>query len=163
MRFPIYALPEVTKKIEAVGDRVAHEEREEFGDEVPTRAERNGNVVQGGVEVFEGISVDFVHLQNAETHDALMVGFPDHDILITQDPVYKRVHARVGEKAFDTGQGSPEQGGTRPRQNPARTWYAGGTELYTQMERYLETARVDYAQAKDGDDMKTKMIQAFPD
>jgi hypothetical protein len=31
------------------------------------------------------------------------------------------------------------------------------------MQRYLSTARAILAQASDGDDMKSKMIRAFPD
>jgi hypothetical protein len=46
--------------------------------------------------------VDFIHIQHAETQDALMVGLPEQRILITQDLVYNYVHAMVGEKAFDT-------------------------------------------------------------
>lgn len=161
---PIYALAEVSKKIEAVGDRVAREEHEKFGDDVPARAERPGNVVEAGIEVVEGVPINFIHHQNAETHDALMIGLPDHGILITQDLVYNRVHAMVGEKAFDTwndaleGKKDEDYDQILPGHGAP-----GGKELYVQMQRYLATARGIYADARDGDDMKAKMIQAFPD
>ena len=41
-------------------------------------------------------------LQHAETESALMVGIPEHKILITQDLVYHCVHVFIAEKAFDT-------------------------------------------------------------
>src|SRR5262249_14115018 len=47
---PVYALPEVITKIEAVGDRVAREEHEKFGDDVPERAQRPSHVVHPGIE-----------------------------------------------------------------------------------------------------------------
>lgn len=161
---PIHSLAEVIEKIEAVGDRVAREEHEKFGDDVPSRAERPGVVVKPGDEVVEGIAIDFIHLQSAETHDALMVGLPEHGILMTQDLVYNRVHAMVGEKAFDTWNKALE---TRKRLDydtilPGHG-APGGKQLYTQMQHYLAVARDAYAKSKDGDDMKTRMIQAFPD
>lgn len=161
---PIYALAQVSAKIAAVGDRVAREEHEKFGDDVPAHAERPTCVVVAGVETIDTVPVDFIHVQHAETQDALMVGLPEQRILITQDLVYNRVHAMVGEKAFNTwhavleekkslvydkvlpGHGSP-----------------GGKELYEKMQRYLSTAREIYSQSRDGDDMKAKMIRAFPD
>ena len=161
---PLYALREVSAKIATVGDRVAREEHEKFGKDVPTRAERPGNVVNAGLEVVEGVAVDFIHLQNAETHDALMVGLPGHGILITQDLVYNHVHAMVGEKAFDTWDTALE---TRKELDYDKVLPGhgapGGKELYAQMQHYLATAREVYAQTKDGDEMKVKMIRAFPD
>ena len=47
---PLYALAEVSAKIAAVGERVAREEHEKFGDEVPTGVETPTNIVKAGVE-----------------------------------------------------------------------------------------------------------------
>jgi glyoxylase-like metal-dependent hydrolase (beta-lactamase superfamily II) len=98
----IYALAEVKKKIEAVGDRVASEEHEKCGDIVASRAERASHLVAPGRETVDGITVEFIRLQHAETENALMIALPDQSILITQDLVYNHVHVFVGEKAFDT-------------------------------------------------------------
>lgn len=160
----VILLAEVAREIEAVGDRVAREEHEKFGDDVPTRAERPRNVVEPGVEMLEGVPVDFVHLRNAETHDALMVGLPDHGILITQDLVYNHVHAMVGEKAFDSWENALESGKALDYDKILPGHGApGGKQLYTQMQNYLAVARDAYAQSKDGDDMKARVIQAFAD
>jgi glyoxylase-like metal-dependent hydrolase (beta-lactamase superfamily II) len=99
---PIYALGAVAAKIGAVGDRIAAEEREKHGDAIPARAKRPDHIVTPGSEVVDGVRFDFVHLQHAETEHALMVGLSDHGVLITQDLVYDRVHAFVGERAFDS-------------------------------------------------------------
>ena len=106
---PVYALNEVAAKIAAVGYRVAREEHEKFGDDVPTSLERPTNIVKPGVEKMETIDLDFIHIQHAETQDALMVGLLEHGILITQDLVYNRVHAMVGERAFDTWHAALEE------------------------------------------------------
>lgn len=161
---PIYALREVSARIAAVGDRVAREEHEKFGDDVPARSQTPGNSVEVGVEVVESVPVDFVHLQNAETCDALMVGFPSERILITQDLVYNRVHAMVGEKAFNTWHSELEKRELLDYERILPGHGApGGKELYSQMQHYLSVARSAYAEAKDGEDMKNKMLRAFPD
>jgi len=160
---PIYALASVAARIDAVGDRVAAEEHEKLGDTVPPRAERPNQIVAPGIEMIDGIRFEFLHLQHAETQDALMVGFPDHGVLITQDLIYNRVHVFIGERAFDgwaaalqrtqaldydtllPGHGSP-----------------GGPELYSAMSHYLETARDALSKSKTGAELKTRLIAAFP-
>jgi glyoxylase-like metal-dependent hydrolase (beta-lactamase superfamily II) len=161
---PIYALRGVSAKIAAVGDRVAREEHEKFGDDVPERAQHPSHVVEPGTETLESIPIEFIHLQHAETQDALMVAFPAHGILITQDLVYNRVHAMVGEKAFEPWADTLEgiKNSSYDRVLPGHG-VPGGKQLYGWMQQYLATARDVYARAADGDDMKNKMIRAFPD
>ena len=160
---PLFALDSVAKKIAAVGDRVAGEEHEKHGDAIPARAQRPERIVPPGVETIDGVRFEFLHLQHAETADALMVGLPDRGILITQDLLYNGVHVFVGEQAFDSwaaalqstqaldydtllpGHGSP-----------------GGPELYGAMLQYLETAHDAYAKSNSGAELKARMIAAFP-
>ena len=161
---PMYALPEVCARIEAVGDRVAREEHEKFGDDIPERAQRPSHFVEPGTENLDSMRIEFIHLQHAETRDALMIAFPAHGILITQDLVYNRVHAMVGEKAFESWTETLEakKNASYERVLPGHG-HPGGKELYGRMQQYLATARHVYARADDGEDMKIKMIQAFPD
>lgn len=159
----IYALACVAAKIDAVGDRVAAEEHEKHGDAIPTRAERPGHIVAPGIEVIDGVRFEFLHVEHAETEEALMVGFPDHGVLITQDLLYNRVHVFIGEHAFDSwaaalqstqaldydtlvpGHGSP-----------------GGPELYGAMLHYLDTARDALSRSDTGAELKSRLIAAFP-
>jgi glyoxylase-like metal-dependent hydrolase (beta-lactamase superfamily II) len=161
---PIYALGAVAAKIEAVGDRVAAEEREKHGDAIPPRAKRPDHIVTPGAEIVDGVSFDFIPLEHAETEHALMVGLPDHGVLITQDLVYDRVHAFVGERAFDSwaaalrntqalgyravlpGHGSP-----------------GGPDLYDAMRRYLGAAQAALTESSGGAEFKSRLIAEFPD
>jgi glyoxylase-like metal-dependent hydrolase (beta-lactamase superfamily II) len=87
---PIYALASVAAKIDAVGERVAAEEHEKYGHAIPLRAERPGQIVAPGIETIDGIRFELLHLQHAETQDSLMVGLPDHGVLITQDLIYSQ-------------------------------------------------------------------------
>ena len=161
---PIYALREVSAKIAAVGERVAREEHEKFGEDVSTCVAMPTCIVKPGVETIDAVPVNFIHLEQAETQDALMVGLPEQGILITQDLVYNRVHAMVGEKAFESWTDALE---TRKTAGYERILPGhgspGGKELYSRMQHYLSTARDLYARATDGEDLKNKMIQAFPD
>lgn len=161
---PMYALPEVSARIKAVGDRVAREEHEKFGDDVPERAQRPSHLVDPGTESLDSVRIEFIHLQHAETQDSLMIAFPAHGILITQDLVYNRVHAMVGEKAFESWTETLEAKKTASydRVLPGHG-VPGGKELYGCMQQYIAKARDVYARAADGEDMKNKMIQAFPD
>jgi len=161
---PIYALASVAARIDAVGDRVAAEEHEKLGDIVPVRAKRPNQIVAPGVEMVGGVHFEFLHLHDAETQDALMVGLPDHGVLMTQDLIYNEVHVFVGERAFDSwaaalqrtqalnydtllpGHGSP-----------------GGPELYRAMSQYLDAARDALSKSKSGAELKSRLIAAFPD
>jgi glyoxylase-like metal-dependent hydrolase (beta-lactamase superfamily II) len=160
---PIYALSSVAEKINAVGDRVAAEEHEKLGDVVPTHAARPDHIVTPGIDMTDGVRIEFLHLEHAETENALMIGFPDHGVLITQDLIYDRVHAFVGEHAFDSwavalqrtqaldydtilpGHGSP-----------------GGPELYGAIQQYLDTARDSLSKSSSGSELKSRLIAAFP-
>jgi glyoxylase-like metal-dependent hydrolase (beta-lactamase superfamily II) len=160
---PIYALAEVRTKIEAAGDRVAREEHEKHGAAIPSKAKRPGRVVIPGEEMIDGVPIEFLHLTNAETEHALMVGLPEQSILITQDLVYSGVHAFVGEKAFD----SWSQALRTYREQPYSRLLPGhgspgGQELYDAMIHYLVEAQEALASAKDGPEMKAQLIAAFP-
>jgi glyoxylase-like metal-dependent hydrolase (beta-lactamase superfamily II) len=161
---PLYALDAVAKQIASVGDRIAREEHTKHPHAIPTRAERPNHIVAPGIEVIDAIRFEFLHLRQAETEDALMIGLPDHGILITQDLIYNRVHVFIGEHAFDKwaaalqrtealhydtflpGHGSP-----------------GGPELYGAMLGYLNVARDAYATSADGAELKARLTSAFPD
>jgi glyoxylase-like metal-dependent hydrolase (beta-lactamase superfamily II) len=161
---PIYALAEVKAKIEAVGDRVASEEHEKRGDIIPAKAERPSQIVAPGIETIDGVRIQFIRLQHAETENALMLGLPDHGILITQDLVYHGVHVFVGEKAFASWACALQefQKLSYERILPGHG-APGGPELYDGMLHYLSVVRDEYAKAKDAADLKRRLVAAFPE
>ena len=161
---PIYALPEVKAKIEAAGDRIAAEERAKHGDAIPGRAERPGHIVEPGIEAIDGVPIDFIGLNGAETENALMIGLPDHSILVTQDLIYNRVHVFVGEKAFSSWHEALRKAERLHYQRllPGHG-DPGGRDLYDEMHDYLAVAREAYLDADNAEDFKKRLIEDFPD
>jgi len=161
---PIHALPEVKIKIGAVGDRVAAEEHEKFPESIPTRAEKPTVLVAPGSEVIDGVKLDFLLLQHAETENALMIGLPEHGILITQDLIYNGVHVFLGEQAFDSWSAALRACRRLPYDKilPGHG-DPGGPELYDSMLHYLATARELLGKSRDSDDFKARLLTEFPD
>lgn len=161
---PIYALKEVADKLDAVGDRVAGEEHEKMGDAIPSHAERVGHIVAPGLETIDGVRLDFIQVRHAETEDALLVGLPEHGILITQDVVYNGVHVFIGEHEFDGWRAALAYCRGLPYDTILPGHGApGGHALYDAMLTYLDAARSALAQATDGPDLKARLIERFPD
>src|SRR5215831_9358919 len=161
---PIHALPEVKAKIDAVGDRVASEEHEKFPDAIPLRAEKPSTIVSPGSETIDGVRFEFLHLEHAETEHALMIGLPEQRILITQDLIYNGVHVFISERAFDTWSANLQRYKAEAYERilPGHG-EPGGAELYDRMQNYLSTANNLLSKASDGDDLKVRLIAAFPD
>jgi glyoxylase-like metal-dependent hydrolase (beta-lactamase superfamily II) len=163
-RAPIFALAEVKAKIDAVGDRVAAEEHEKRGEIVAAHAERPNRVVIPGIETIAGTRLEFSRLENAETENALTVGLPDHGILVTQDLIYHDTHVFVAERAFDTWAAAIRAHRNLPynRILPGHG-EPGGAGLYDSMLNYLSVAQEELSQAKDGADLKRRLVAAFPE
>jgi glyoxylase-like metal-dependent hydrolase (beta-lactamase superfamily II) len=161
---PIFALQEVATKIDAVGDRVASEEHEKHGNIIPARARRADHVVEPGEQTIGGVRLWFSRLQHAETADAMVIGLPDLRILITQDLIYNKVHAFVGERSFDSWISALSSYETLPYERilPGHG-LPGGKELFINMRRYLTTAQHACERASDPAELKRRMIDAFPD
>jgi glyoxylase-like metal-dependent hydrolase (beta-lactamase superfamily II) len=160
---PIHTLSEVKAKIEAVGDRVASEEHEKFPDAIPDHAAKASVIVAPGAATVDGIRFEFLHLEDAETEHALMIGFPEQGILITQDLIYHGVHVFISERAFDSWADNLSQYKAQPYDKILPGHGApGGKELYDCMQSYLSTARELLSKASDGDDLKARLIAAFP-
>jgi glyoxylase-like metal-dependent hydrolase (beta-lactamase superfamily II) len=160
---PIYALASVAAKIKAVGDRVAAEEHEKHADSIPIRAKRPDHIVAPGTDVIDGVRFEFLHLKHAETEDALMVGLPDHRVLITQDLIYDRVHVFIGERAFESWAAALQSTGALDYDTllPGHG-SPGGSELYGAMLQYLDTARDAVSKSSTGAELKSRLIAAFP-
>ena len=161
---PIFGLSEVAKKIEQVGDRVAGEERAKLGAVVPERAERITDFVRPGQERVGGKIFRYIELCNAETASALMIAIPEHGIFITQDLLYHRVHAFVGELAFESWRNALAEfsrlgyGVLLPGHGAP-----GGPELWEAMAFYLDAAEKTWKESTDADTFKQKMVELFPE
>ena len=54
---PLYALSSVADKIAAVGDRVASEEHEKVGNDIPDKARRVDHRIEDGEEIVDGVLI----------------------------------------------------------------------------------------------------------
>jgi hypothetical protein len=65
------SLAEVIAKIDAVGDRIASEEHEKHPDAIPAHSEKPSQTVNPGLVTIDGLRLEFLRLQLAETENAL--------------------------------------------------------------------------------------------
>src|SRR5262249_47066831 len=87
-----------------------------------------------------------------------------HRILITQDLIYNGVHVFISERAFDTWSANLRRYKAQAYEKILPGHGApGGAELYDRMQNYLGSARDLLLKASDGDDLKARLIAAFPD
>ena len=163
---PIYALEPVKAKIDAVGDRLAREEREKFPadpDVIPQHPAKPQAVVKPGVETIGGVRFEFSVVNPAETEHALVISLPDESIVMVQDLVYNRVHLFLGEKRFESWEAAlREYAALGHRRVLPGHGLPGGPELYDNMIAYLQFAQSALAQSTDGEDLKARLIDRFP-
>lgn len=160
---PIYALPEVTAKIRAIGDLIACEEHAKHNSVIPDHAEKPSETVLPGEEMIGGTPFIFMELRHAETEHALVVGLPEQGVLITQDLLYNRVHVFLGEKSFATWHEALDRYEALPYTKILPGHGApSGKDLFTNMREYLTTAKKEYLANDTAEAFVERMRAAFP-
>ena len=161
---PLSALSSVADKIAAVGDRVASEEHEKVGSDIPDKARRVDRHIEEGEEIVDGVRIVHQRLRGAETEDALVITLPDANMIIVQDLVYNHVHPFFGEQRFQTWRTALQE----YRKFPYEIIFPGhglpgGVEIYDQMLDYLNFAEDMLAKAADRTDFRRRLLNQFPD
>jgi glyoxylase-like metal-dependent hydrolase (beta-lactamase superfamily II) len=161
---PLLTLASVADKIGLAGDRVAREEHEKVGDDVPDHARMPDRRVDEGEEVIDGVRVVHMRLRQAETEDALVIALPGSGAIIVQDLVYDRSHLFLGERDFDGWRAALRAFRALPYVLvlPGHG-FPGGPELYDRMLDYLDFAEDALKAAADRDDFKRRILDRFPD
>src|SRR5271170_4331788 len=67
---PLFALASVARKISEAGDRVAREEHEKIGDDIPLAARRPDTRIEESPEIVDGVRIEHGRQRVAETEDA---------------------------------------------------------------------------------------------
>jgi len=161
---PLFALASVAEKIEAVGDRVAGEEHEKVGDDIPKKARQPDRRIHEGEEIIDGVRIEHRRLRGAETEDALIVALPDAGAIIVQDLVYNQAHPFLAERRFDSWREALRQyrdlpyGVVLPGHG-----VPGGKTLYEEMANYLDVAEGALKDSTTAAEFKRRMIARFPD
>jgi glyoxylase-like metal-dependent hydrolase (beta-lactamase superfamily II) len=161
---PLFALASVAEKIDAVGDRVAGEEHEKVGDDIPKKARQPDRRIQEGEEIIDGVRIEHRRLRGAETEDALIVALPDAGVIIVQDLVYNKAHPFLAERRFDTWR----EALLKYRDLPYGVvlpghGVPGGKALYEEMADYLDVAEGALKDSTTAAEFKRRMIARFPD
>jgi glyoxylase-like metal-dependent hydrolase (beta-lactamase superfamily II) len=161
---PLYALSSVADKIAAVGDRVASEEHEKVGNDIPDKARRVDHRIEEGEEIVDGVRVSHMRLRGAETEDAVVIGFPNVRTIIVQDLVYNRVHPFFGEQHFDGWRAALKDYSKKPYDMilPGHG-LPGGVEVYDQMREYIDFAEDALAKSPERADFRRRLLERFPD
>lgn len=161
---PVFALQSVAEKINAVGDRVAREEHEKVGDDIPKTARRVDRCITEGEEIVDGVRIVHRHLRSAETDDALVIAMPDARVLIVQDLVYNRAHVFLGERHFEGWRAALRHHRELPFDLvlPGHGT-PGGKALYEEMITYIEFAEGALARSKTAAEFKQCILGRFPE
>jgi glyoxylase-like metal-dependent hydrolase (beta-lactamase superfamily II) len=161
---PLYTLAAVSGKIAAAGDRVASEEHEKHPEDIPVHARQPDYEVREGLEIMDGVRIEHLRVQAAETEDALVIGLPDVRAVIVQDLVYNRVHLFMGERDFDGWRSALVTYRELPYDLvlPGHG-VPGGRELYDEMITYLDFGKDALASSTSAGEFRQKMLDRFPD
>src|ERR1700677_5173785 len=161
---PLYALESVAGKIDQAGDRVAREEHEKVGDDIPTVARQPDRHVAEGEEVLDGVRIEHRRLRGAETEDALVVGLADAGAIIVQDLVYDHSHLFLGERDFNGWRAALRDYRALPYDIvlPGHG-LPGGGRLYDEMIAYLDFAEKELQNSATAPEFKRRVLDRFPD
>jgi glyoxylase-like metal-dependent hydrolase (beta-lactamase superfamily II) len=160
---PLYALESVAEKIGAVGDRVAHEEHEKVGDDIPATARRPDEYIAEGVEILDGFRLELRRLKGAETEDALTIALPDGGAIIVQDLVYHHAHPFLAERRFNNWREALRAYQALPYEVvlPGHG-LPGGKALYEGILRYLDVAEEALDVTRSPSKFREHMSDRFP-
>lgn len=161
---PLFALGRVAEKIDAVGDRVAREEHEKVGDDIPIVARRPERCIHEGEEIVDDVRIVHRTLRDAETEDALIMALPDADAVIVQDVVYDRAHPFLGERRFEGWRTALEQCRALPYGIvlPGHGM-PGGRALYDRMIEYLDFAEDTLEASATAGEFERRLRRRFPE
>ncbi len=162
---PTYSLKETKEEIEKMGAMFIDAEKKMFGDEITDKIILLKNEIKEGAETIDGVKFEFEKVGGAEAGVQLLIKLPELSAIIVQDIASNCVHLFTGEKAFDSwikilsslkkfkgydrvlvGHGEPAD-----------------SSVYDKNIAYLECAKSAFKSAKNGDELKKKLLEKFPD
>ncbi|RFZ90942.1 MBL fold metallo-hydrolase [Mucilaginibacter conchicola] len=160
----VSALHQTAEMIAATGDAYVKAMHPRLGELVPGKVHKPEIVIAPGYDVIDGVDIEFIHSTNAETADALMIAFPKHGVIITQDLIYNNIHAFLGEMAFETWRNDIKALQKSKAYDHILPGHGapGGPELYQQMLDYLELAGNVYDQSKSFEEFVNLLTSACP-
>lgn len=161
----VFALPGVRRHIEMDGPAQIAKWTAKLGPNmVAQRLTLPARDAAAGQEVVEGVTLEFVRLEDHEADEALVIKLPELGIYIAQDLLYNGVHlwlpgategwrkalkglqAETAYTTFLVGHGQPTDG-----------------RVIVQNLAYLDTVDRIRSSATNAADYKSQLLQAYPD
>ena len=160
----VYALAEVSEKIEANGQAEVDEKQADFGDAIASTYAMP-NVLEPGTVEIDGVTFVFESVANAEAEIQLVTTLPDYDVVSVGDIVYSGVHLILAGspptwiEALDSLNAvSTENTYVLPGHG-----VPSGADLYDANVAWLMTAGALMEMAVTGEEFKAGLVEAFPE
>ncbi len=162
---PIYALPQVTAKIEKVGDIIIEKKRKRLKELVTSQKVVPNFAITKRKATIDGVLYKFEKIENAEADVQLLIKIPEVNTLIMQDLIYNGVHAFVGNNTVENW--ITVLNGINKLSNydtilPGHG-KASGKEIISDMVNYLKNAKSAMKQAKTGEELKKQLVAKYPE
>lgn len=159
-----YALADVKSAIDETGPGTLAFLQTTLGEMAPTEFLNVQQVLTPGVETIDDVKIETVEYRDAEAAVQAVFKLPDYGVLLTGDLIYAYGHYFLTTN-FDNWtsilqelEGQPAYQVIVPGHGlPALpAVYADGVD-------YLATSKEAFAAAKDAEDMRTRLLAAYPD
>lgn len=98
---PVYALAATRDAIAAAGEQMLANNRAAVGDFVPASIVVPDRVIEPGIEVIDGVRVEFREVDNTEAATLLIIVVPEERLILAQDLVYNHLHLFIAEGHLD--------------------------------------------------------------
>ncbi|MGW2048312.1 MBL fold metallo-hydrolase [Streptomyces sp. NPDC001858] len=154
---PVHALPAVRDQIAAQGDA-----QDPTGTLIPVADVTPTVEISPGTEVIDGVPFVYQAMAGGEAADELVIGLPEHGVLVAQDLVYHATHLFLGNNDIDGWQKALD---TLTAATSYDTILAGHglpakPAVYTELRGYLTAARE--LLADDGEAYKKAIVERYP-
>jgi glyoxylase-like metal-dependent hydrolase (beta-lactamase superfamily II) len=155
---PVHALAAVRDGIVAQGDG-----RDPSGAVIPVADMTPTRTIEPGVEVIDGVRLEFAALSGGEAAEELVVRLPEQGVLIAQDLVFHRTHLFVGNGDLAGWQDALAALAAEPGYDTVLPGHGlpAGREVVTEMAQYLADARE--LLGDDGEAYKKAILERYPD
>lgn len=161
---PIYSLKETKDEIEQLGDIIIQSKKPVLGELVTSTKTVPQKIIVEGSETIDGLKYEFEKVVNAEAGVQLLIKLPELNTLIAQDLVYNDVHLFIGQNAFDGWLNALKSLQGQKQYTTILSGHGEPTDpsIYGSVVTYVEDAKEAFGSAKDGNDLKNKLLAKHP-
>lgn len=169
---PVYALPEVTRQIEEMGDWWIGLKRQQLGDQVTDKKVLPSHALEEGTEAIDGVEFSFTKVTGAEATVMVNIELPQLKTLLAQDLVYNHVHLFIGEMHGPNRDIHCFDGWTEVLKAAQEKDYElvlpghgepTDSSVFAELIAYLADSKQLLVEATGPDDLKRKVMERYPD